>query len=153
MATPPTPAAPVRGNPFTCGNFLVEIDGIAATSFSEVSGLEVSIDVVDYRAGDSKLNTDQKLAGSYRVSDVTLKRGLTKDMSLWNWINAGLSGSVNRANVAITLLDQAENPVLVWRLRNAWPCKWSGPVLSTGTSDVAIETLEICHEGLQLSAL
>ena len=143
-------AATGRTNPFTSGNFLVEIQGITATSFSEVSGLETSIDVVEYRAGDARLNTEQKLPGLFKTTDVTLKRGLTQDLSLWNWINNAMTGNVVRTPVAIILLDQADNPVLVWKLRNAWPCKWSGPVLSAGSSEVAIETLQICHEGLEL---
>jgi phage tail-like protein len=144
-------AAASRTSPFTTGNFVVEIQGITATSFSEVSGLETSIDVVEYRAGDAKLNTEQKLPGLYKTSDVTLKRGLTQDTSLWNWINSAMAGNVFRTSVAIKLLDQADNVVLVWKLRNAWPRKWSGPVLSAGLSDVAMETLEICHEGLELA--
>ena len=141
-----------RNDPFTCGNFRVEIQGINSSSFSEVRGLEVSIDVVEYRAGDAKLNTEQKLPGLYKVTDVTLKRGLTRDLALWNWITNAMVGTVNRADVLIRLLDQSENPVLVWKLRNAWPCKWSGPVLNAGSSDVAIEELVLCHEGLELSA-
>src|SRR4051812_47831818 len=112
-ATPKASAS--RNDPYTLGNFRVEIDGINSAAFSEVRGLEVCIDVVDYRSGDSKVNTDRKLPGLYKVSDVTLKRGLTRDLSLWNWINSGLSGEVNRSGVAIILLDQADNPVLIWR--------------------------------------
>jgi len=144
-------AAASRPGPFTTGNFVVEIQGITATSFSEVSGLETSIDVVEYRAGDAKVNTEQKLPGLYKTSDVTLKRGLTQDTSLWNWINSAMAGNMFRTSVVIKLLDQADNVVLVWKLRNAWPRKWSGPVLSAGSSDVAMETLEICHEGLELA--
>jgi len=143
---------PGRNDPFPAGNFRVEIQGITTASFSEVRGLEVSIDVVDYRPGDAKLNTEQKLPGLYKVSDVTLKRGLTRDLSLWNWINGGLSGNITRTAVVITLLDQADNAVLAWRLRNAWPRKWCGPVLNAGSSEVAIEELELAHEGLELSA-
>jgi len=151
MSSATPKAATGRANPFTTGNFVVEIQGITATSFSEVSGLETSIDVVDYRAGDAKLNTEQKLPGLYKTSDVTLKRGLTQDTSLWNWINTAMTGSVFRTSVVIKLLDQADNVVLTWRLRNAWPCQWSGPVLTAGSSEVAIETLQICHEGLELA--
>jgi len=150
MSSATPQAASGRTTPFTIGNFVVEIQGITATSFSEVSGLETSIDVIDYRAGNSKLNTEQKLPGLYKTTDVTLKRGLTQDTSLWNWINSVMNGSLSRTTVVIRLLDQADNPVLLWKLRNAWPCKWSGPVLSAGSSDVAIETLQICHEGLEL---
>lgn len=141
-----------RNDPFTSGNFRVEIQGITATSFSEVSGLEVLIEVVEYRAGDAKVNTEQKLPGLYKTTDVTLKRGLTRDLSLWNWISSAMAGNVNRTNVLITLLDQADNPVLAWRLRNAWPCKWTGPALNAGSSDVAMEELVLCHEGLELTA-
>lgn len=152
MSSAHVQAAISRNDPYTCGNFRVEIQGITAMSFSEVSGLEVSIDVVEYRAGDAKVNTEQKLPGLYKTTDVTLKRGLTRDLSLWNWINSATAGNVNRTNVMITLLDQAENPVLAWRLRNAWPCKWAGPALNAGSSDVAMEELVLCHEGLELSA-
>ncbi len=152
MSSATQQAAASRNDPFTAGNFRVEIQGFTTASFTEVRGLEVSIDIVDYRAGDSRVNTEQKLPGLYKVPDVTLKRGLTRDLSLWNWINNALNGNVNRTSVAITLLDQADNPVLVWRLRNAWPRKWSGPALNAGCSDVAMEELELAHEGLELSA-
>ncbi len=149
---PPVPPQPIpgRNDPFTAGNFRVEIQGITTTSFSQVQGLEVSIDVVEYRAGDSKLNTEQKLPGLAKTTDVTLKRGLTRDLSVWNWINSAISGNVNRTNVTVTLLDQTEQPVLVWRLHNAWPCKWTGPALNAGSSDVAMEELVLVYEGLDL---
>ena len=150
MSSAAPQASSGRTDPFTAGNFRVEIQAITSTSFSEVRGLEVSIDVVEYRGGEAKVNTEQKLPGLYKVSDVTLKRGLTRDLSLWNWINGATTGNVNRTNVTITLLDQADNPVLSWRLRNAWPRKWSGPVLNAGSSDVAMEELELCYEGLDL---
>lgn len=139
-----------RTDPFLAGNFLVQIDGVTASSFSEVLGLEASIDVIDYRNGDLKENSPQKLPGLNRYSNITLKRGLTADLSLWNWINSALQGTLVRANVTIVLLDQTDVPALAWRLRNAWPCKWSGPSLAANSSEVAIETLEICHEGLEL---
>jgi len=145
-------ASPGRNDPFTAGNFRVEIQGITSTSFTEVRGLEVSIDVVDYRAGDAKVNTEQKLPGIFHVGDVTLKRGITRDLSLWNWIHAAMNGSLNRVPILITLLDQADTPVLTWKLSNAWPRKWSGPALNAGSSDVAIEELEICYEGLEFAA-
>ena len=144
-------AATGRNNPFTTGNFLVEIQGITATSFSEVSGLETSIDVVEYRAGDARLNTEQKLPGLYKASDVTLKRGLTQDTSLWNWINSAMAGNVFRTPVAIILLDQADNPVLIWKLRNAWPCKWEITEYDASKSELSIETLELAHDGIDFA--
>lgn len=147
-----SPAPQPPAGPFTAGNFRVEIQGIPATSFTEVSGLEVSIDVVDYRAGDAAVNSPRKLSGLSKVSDVTLKRDVIGDLSLWNWIRAAMTGSVTRVAVAIVLLDQADNPVLTWKLTNAWPCKWSGPTLCAGSSEVAIEELVLCCESLDLVA-
>jgi phage tail-like protein len=141
---------PTRVDPYLVGNFRVEIDGVTATSFTEVVGLEAELDVVDYRTGDSPELSVRKLPGLRKYTNITLKRGFTQDASLWDWINNALTGNVVRASVAITLLDQAENPVLVWRLSNAWPCKWTGPTLISKSSEVAIESLEICHEGLEL---
>jgi phage tail-like protein len=137
-----------RIDPFQAGNFMIEIEGIQASSFSEVSGLEAAVGVVDYRNGNVPENTAQKLPGMDRYTNVTLKRGLTQDFSLWNWFNSALTGSVVRAAVVITLRDQADNPVWVWKLQNAWPCRWSGPALVANSSEVAIESVEICHEGL-----
>ncbi|MGO9336163.1 MAG: phage tail protein [Terracidiphilus sp.] len=139
-----------RIDPYLAGNFLVKIEGLTATAFSEVLGLEAAIDVVDYRTGDLKENTPQKLPGLNRYPNVTLKRGLTGDLSLWNWIESALQGTLVRTGVTITLLDQSDNPVLTWQLKNAWPCRWTGPSLIANSSEVAIETLEICHEGLEL---
>ncbi len=147
-----SPTAQPPAGPFTAGNFRVEIQGIPATSFSEVSGLEVSIEVVDYRAGDAAVNSPRKLPGLSKVSDVTLKRGVIGDLSLWNWIHAAMTGNVTRVAVGIILLDQADNPVLTWKLTNAWPCKWSGPVLCAGSSDLAIEELVLCCESIDLVA-
>ncbi len=135
-----------RTDPYLNGNFLVEIDGIQTTSFMEVSGLEASIDVIEYRSGDSAPPAVQKLPGLHKFTNITLKRGLTQDLSLWSWMQNFFDGNVQRVTVVIVLLDQARNPVWRWTLFNAWPCKWSGPVLNAECDDVAIETLEICYE-------
>lgn len=143
---------PTRVDPYLAGNFRVEIDGIGALSFSEVSGLDVSIEVIDYREGNEPGNGVRKLAGLSKCPDITLKRGVIGDLSLWNWINRALTGNVQRTTVAITLLDAADNPIWTWTLKNAWPCRWTGPSLVASSSEIAIESLEICHEGLALVA-
>ena len=140
-----------RIDPFLAGNFRVDINGITSTSFSEVCGLEAEIEIVDYRNGDEKQNAVRKLPGLNKYSNVVLKRGITADQSLWNWLESALNGNIQRANVVITLLDLADNPVWICKLSNAWPCKWTGPVLIAQSSEVAIETLEIAHEGLELA--
>jgi phage tail-like protein len=140
-----------RIDPYLTGNFLVEIDGVASASFSEVSSLEVSIEVVDYRNGNSAENAVQKLPGLDKFTNITLRRGMTQDLSLWNWMQTTLKGNVQRTSVSITLLDRDDNPVWRWNLTNAWPCKWSGPALKAESNEVAIETLEICYENLTVS--
>ena len=143
-----SPAA--RTDPYMAQNFLVVIGDGEPTAVSEVLGLEAAIDVVEYRTGNLADNSPTKLAGLNRYANVTLRRGLTQDLTLWSWMNSGLGGALVRQTVAITLRDQQDNPVLVWQLKNAWACKWTGPMLSAKSSEVAIESLEICHEGIEL---
>ncbi len=144
-------APATRNDPYLNGNFLVEIDGILAASFMEVSGLEVTIDVIEYRSGGSPSAAVQKLPGLHKFTNITLKRGLVADLSLWNWMQTVINGNVQRTSVSIILLDQERNPVWRWNLTNAWPCKYTGPVLNAECNDVAIETLEITYENLTLS--
>src|SRR5690242_6586938 len=137
-----------RNDPFGAFNFLVEIDGVMKGSFSEVSGLDAEIDPIEYRTGDEDI-TVRKIPGLRKYSNITLKRGLTLDHSLWDWMKQGLDGKVIRTTMSVTLLDEARQPVLRWNVREAWPCKWEGPDLNAKGKDVAIETLEIRHEGIE----
>jgi len=138
-----------RTDPFLACNFRVEIDGIQTASFSEVSGLEVEIDVVEYRNGNDTQNSVRKLPGLNKVTDITLKRGITLDSSLWDWINGFIQGNVSRRTVSIVLQDELHNDVIRWNLSNAWPRKWGGPVFDAKSNEVAIETLVISYERLE----
>jgi phage tail-like protein len=140
--------SPTRIDPYLSGNFRILIDNITVTHFSEALGLEAAVDVVDYRAGDSNENSVIKLAGLRRFSNITLRRGLTSDASLWNWFNNILSGTMDRRSVVVELLDAQDNLVWRWSLLNAWPCRWAGPSLVANSSEVALETVEICCESL-----
>jgi len=142
--------SPARTDPYPAYNFLVEIDGVLKGSFSEVSGLVGQFDVAEYREGGDNTSI-RKLQGLEKFSNITLKRGYTSDLSLWKWFRSFEQGVLQRTTMSITLLDEQHNPVLVWRVLRAWPCKYSGPLLNAKTSDVAIETLEICHEGIELA--
>lgn len=139
-----------RPDPYTNFNFLVEIDGIAKAGFEEVSGLSAEVDIIEYREGGDKSGSVRKIPGLNRYSNIVLKRGFTQDRSLWNWFKAVLDGAVVRANGSIVLLDSSRNAVLRWVFREGWPSKWEGPSLNGKTSDIAIETLVIAHEGLEL---
>ena len=137
-------------DPYLVSNFRVEIDSIASATFSEVLGLDVSIDIVAYRTGTSVPLAPEKLPGLARYPNITLKRGLTQNTDLWNWIKNILNGVSDKRNMSIVLQDAQHNDVIRWNVKSAWPCRWAGPILHAGASDIAIETLEICHEGLEL---
>ncbi len=127
--------------------FKVEIDGMEAGGFSEVTGFDASIDVMEYREGDM-VQTPMKMPGLKKYGNITLRKGLADTMVLYEWINAGIEGEVQRKTLTITLLDQTENPVASWQIINAWPVKYTGPDFNATSSEVAVETLEVAHEGM-----
>ena len=127
--------------------YKVEIDGLAAGGFSEVSGFDVSIDVMEYREGDM-VQTPMKVPGLKKYSNITLKQGLADSMVLYDWIITGVDGAVDRKTITITLLDEEEAPAASWQVINAWPVKYTAPDFNAMSSEVAIETLEIAHEGM-----
>jgi len=140
---------PQRNDPFKAFNFLVEIEGIAQAAFSEVSGLESETAVIEYRAGAEKMNAVRKLPGLTRFGNIVLRRGVTQDADLWNWRKSIVEGDIDRRNGSIVLLDDKRNEVVRWNFRNGWISKWEGPTLNAKANEVAIETIEIAHEGLE----
>lgn len=139
-----------RSDPLGQFNFLIEIDGVVKGGFSEASGLTTDTNVVEYREGQEQSLTTRKLPGLMKYNNIVLKRGWTRDRSLWEWRRKVIEGKTQRASGAIVLLDEARNEALRWNFTEAWPSKWEGPALNAKTSEVAIETLEIAHEGLTL---
>lgn len=127
--------------------YKVEIDGLDAGGFSEVSGFDASIDVMEYREGDM-VQTPMKIPGLKKYGNITLKQGLADSTVMYDWIIAGVNGAVERKTITITLLDQEEAPAASWQVINAWPTKYTAPDFNATSSEVAIETLEIAHEGM-----
>jgi len=142
-------ANPARKDPYKNFNFLVEIDGITRAGFAECSGLKLEIDVIEYREGGESSSTVRKLPGLAKVGDITLKRGITTSNQLQAWIESVAKGVPNRKNGVIVLLDDERKPVVRWKFFNAFPRKWEGPVFDAKGTDVAIETLTLCCEGLE----
>jgi phage tail-like protein len=141
-----------RNDPYSQFNFLIEIDGVVKGGFSECSGLTSDTNVIDYREGNEKQLTTRRLPGLMKYTNIVLKRGYTADTSLWNWRQDVINGQISRTTGSIILLDDARNTALTWNFREGWPCKLEGPALNGKTSEVAIETLEICHEGIELAS-
>jgi phage tail-like protein len=141
---------PTRVDPFSVLNFRLEIEGMKATAFSECTGLSSNVEIIEYRSG-GEIGPSRKLPGIRKFANLTLKRGITKDRELWDWYKTVLDGAVKRRNGSIVLMDEAGNEVLRWNFRQGWPCKIEGPTLKASSSEVAIESIEIAHEGLELA--
>ncbi|MEX2631488.1 MAG: phage tail protein [Tistlia sp.] len=122
--------------------------------FSEVSGLELTMAVEDYEAGGVN-DAVLKFPGRVRWSNLVLRRGIVgrrdplDDADLWTWFNDFLEGRGKRKDGLVTLLKPDGAPVHVWSFRRGLPARWSGPSLNAGRSEVAIESLEIAHEGIR----
>jgi phage tail-like protein len=139
--------APARTDPYPSFNFRVEIDRITSASFQEVSGLEGSIDVIEFRQGDDA--GVRKLPGLTRYANIVLKRGLSESRELWDWWQEGATGGVQPRNASVVLLDRERAEVARWNVFAAWPVRYVVSVLDAERSAVAIETLELAHEGLE----
>jgi phage tail-like protein len=143
----PPPGA--RNDPYRQFNYFIELDGEDVAGFSEASGLDTETDIVEYREGNEDI-TVRKLPGLRKYPNITLKRGFTQDRALWNWRKTVMDGRTERKSGSIVLLNEAREEALRWNFREGWPSKLQGPPLNAKTNEVAIETLEIAHEGLEL---
>ena len=123
-----------------------------AVPFTEVSGLSVENQVIEYREGNSKVYSTIKMPGLKKYGNVTLKRGaMAKDNSLFDWWNKAQLNKIERKNVVINLLDELHEPVITWTLQNAFPVKVDNANYNSTSNEVLIETIELAHEGLTLS--
>jgi phage tail-like protein len=139
-----------RKDPYRGFNFRVELDNTSVAAFRECTGLTTNRDPVDYREGTDAWLSVRKLPGLAKMTNITLKRGITDNKDLWNWYKNILNGTDDRRNGAIVLQDEQHNDVLRWNFQNGWICKWEGPSVNATSNDVAIESIEICHERIEL---
>jgi phage tail-like protein len=137
-----------RHDPYKAFNFRVEIAGLAAASCSAVSGLESEVEVVDYREGGEELRV-RKLPGHHKYANIVLKRGITQNLEWWNWHKQVLDRNAQRRNGSVILLDDQGQERVRWNFVNSWPCNYIGPTLDAKSNEVAVETLELAHEGLE----
>ena len=138
-----------RNDPYTTFNFRLEIDGLTLGSFTEVTGLMVEGNAIEYREGNEQ-NWTRQLVGLRTQSTITLKRGMTQNRELWDWsVNIG-RGELDRRDGVIVLMNEAREDVLRWAFRQGWPNKIDGPSLNATSNEVAMESVELKHEGLEL---
>lgn len=135
-----------RVDPFLNFNFRVEIAGLQIAAFHECSGLESAIDVIEHREGGGPI---RKLPGNTKFTNIVLKRGVTADRELYDLHLRCVEGRIERKSGSIILMDRADQEVARWNFEQAWPARWVGPSLTAEGNDVAIETLELAHEGIR----
>jgi phage tail-like protein len=141
-------AVDVRIDPFRVFNFSVEIDGLAVAAFSSVSGLDVDGDSVDYREGTDPVNSVRKLSGLRKYSNLMFERGYIQDDTFWQWYQRIANGEPDRRNGSVVLHNEAHRPVMRWNFENAWINKLQGAALNATSNEVAVEKMELVHEGL-----
>jgi phage tail-like protein len=123
--------------------------GGSRLGFTEVSGLDIEIQVIEYREGNSPQYTAMKMPGIPKYTNITLKRGIVAgDTDFFEWVKTIQLNKVERRDLTISLLNENHEPVMVWKAKNAFPVKLEGPALKASGNEVAIETLEVAHEGL-----
>jgi phage tail-like protein len=137
-----------RTDPFFVYRFEVTIDDLAGGGFAECTGLQVETEVEEYAEGG--VNTHLlRFPTRTRQANLVLRRGIV-DRALWDWYADIVRGRIVFRNGTVAVQDPSGSDVVMeWQFRRAFPCKWLGPDLNASQSSVAVETLELCHEGLE----
>ncbi len=131
-------------------HFQVEWGG-TKIGFTEVSGLDVESEVVEYREGSSPEYSKIKMPGMQKYSNITLKRGtFASDNEYFDWWNTVKLNTIERRDITISMLNEEHEPVVTWKVKNAWPSKIQSTDLKADGNEVAIESMEIVHEGLTI---
>ena len=137
-----------RTDPYRVYRYKLEIDGINIAGFSEASGLDSTQAPIEYREGTDELHSKQ-LPGINKFSPIILKRGITDDKQFWEWRMKCMDGKVERKNGSIVLCNDAGEEKIRWNFTEAWPTKWTGPSFKASGNEVAIESVDLAHEGIK----
>jgi len=140
-------AVALRLDPYLGFRFLVEIQGLIVAGFTDVSGLQAEIETFEYREGGLN-NYAHRLPGPVRYQNLVLRRGLTDIDNLWSWHRDVTRGIVRRRNGSVILVGDLGHLLWRWNFRGAYPVRWAGPDLRAESATVAVETLELSHQGL-----
>lgn len=136
-----------RLDPYHGYNFAIEIEGLLVGGFSHVTGLAAEVEVDSYREGGVNDHV-HRFPRTTQYPNLVLSHGLTDLSTMWNWHYNVTRGVVERRNGTIMLLDGRGLPAMYWNFRNAFPVKWSGPEFDAGSNEVAVESIELVHDGL-----
>jgi phage tail-like protein len=136
-----------RNDPLRNFRFRLEIEGVEQAGFSEVSGFDVTVDPIDYREGTDPTHV-RKLTGLTKYGNITMKWGVTDSLELHDWHRQIVNGDIQRKNIAIIVVNEAGEDKARFEIVEAWPSKYDPTDLNAKGNEVAIETLEICNEGV-----
>jgi len=142
-------------DPLTGFTFRLEMEGKVGGFFTEVNGLGSENEVIEHKVTDGKgHDLVQKIPGRLKWGDVTLKRGITEDMQIWQWRQKVIDGKSKeaRTNCSIIMCDRNYEDVARWDFVNAWPSKVTGPNLKADSNELGIEEMVLVHEGIKRSS-
>ena len=138
-------------NPLVSFHYAIDISGVVKGYFTECSGIGSEHEVIEHKiVDDSGHQLVQKIPGRLKWENITLKRGITASMDIWDWREQVVQGKVEEArkNGTITMFDQELKPIAKWDFERAWPVKVSGPAVKSDSNEFGVEELVITHEGL-----
>lgn len=138
--------------PIPVFHYNVEIDGIDAIAFSEVSGLSIEHETITYKDGLSCKEGPKHMPGLSTPVKLTMKKGIIKsDSKLYEWVTSINLTTVNKKNITISLMDESgDNPVVSWKVFEAFPTKLEAPSFNATSNEVAIESMELMANDLKL---
>jgi phage tail-like protein len=137
-----------ENDPYRAYNFKLEIAGLQAGAFTEVSGLGVKIEPIRFREGGAPQSV-RHIPGPVEYTPVTLSYGLTKSLDLWNWLMQTVAGQIDRRDASIIQLDSAGVEMMRWNLYEAWPSEWKGAPLDAMSDEIAIESLTLVYDRVE----
>ena len=134
-------------DPYRAYNFVVEIEGLQIGGFSEVTGLSSEIELESYQEGGVNDRT-HKFPKQTTYPNMVLSHGLTDNEELWQWYQLASQGIIKIKNGTITLRDSQGKEVMWWNFKQAYPVKWEGPQFNASSDEIAIERIELVHQGI-----
>lgn len=141
------PGSMRKGDPYLSFHFRVEIGGVEVGGFSEVTGLQIEMEMVDWREGGNNEFLLRFIGPAKHPANLVLKRGIIEADVLWAWQRGIMQGTIQRRTAAIVLLDSAGKDKRRWTYQDVCPVRWNGSDLRAGSAEVALETLELTHRG------
>lgn len=147
----PTRGSGTEMDPLIGFNFRLDISGQMAGYFMECAGIGSENEVIDHKVVDDQgQELIRKIPGRLKWNDVTLKRGITEDMAIWDWRQIVVEGKMDdaRTNCSIHMLDRGYEDVATWNFVLAWPSKVTGPAVKSDSNEIGVEEVTIVHEGM-----